>query len=354
MGTIRKFERQKGRVVYNAQVRLKGHPKVSASFRRKTDAEKWIKVTEAAMLEGRHFKTVEARNRTFNDLAARYLEQVAPHKKDVANRRRHLEWWAGELGQLCLSDVTASRIAEGRDKLMTETTHMHKKRSASTAVRYLASLSHAFTMAVREWEWLEANPVKRVTRPKTPRGRVRFLSDDELARLMAACNESHHPYIKTIVLTAVATGMRRGEILGLTWGAVDFERSRVTLEHTKNGERRVIPLASVVIAALREHGRVRRLDTDLLFPGRQTDAGTVGPVNIRKAWLTVSKAAQLEDFKFHDLRHTTASYLAMNNASMLQIADVLGHKTLAMVKRYAHLSEAHTATELNAMADRFL
>ena len=353
MGQITKYNGKRG-VSYEARVRLKGFPRVQATFKRVTDAKRWIQQTEAAMREGRHFKTVEARRRTLGDLVTRYLEQVAPLKKDEANRRRHLEWWADELGALCLSDVTASLIAEGRDKLMTETTHMHKKRSASTACRYLASLSHAFSMAVREWGWLEVNPVKRVTRPKTPRGRVRFLSEDELGRLMAACNESAHPYIKTIVVMAIATGMRRGEILGLTWSAVDFERSRVTLEHTKNGERRVVPLAPVVIAALREHGRVRRLDTDLLFPGRQTDAGTVGPVNIRKAWLTVSKAAQLEDFKFHDLRNTTASYLAMNGASMREIADVLGHKTMAMVKRYTHLSEAHTASVVNAMADRFL
>ena len=114
MGQITKYNGKRG-VSYEARVRLKGFPRVQATFKRVTDAKRWIQQTEAAMREGRHFKTVEARRRTLGDLVTRYLEQVAPLKKDEANRRRHLEWWADELGALCLSDVTASLIAEGRD-----------------------------------------------------------------------------------------------------------------------------------------------------------------------------------------------------------------------------------------------
>ena len=353
MGTIRKYERKNNRAVYNAQIRLKGHPKVSATFKNLTQARQWIQVTEAAMIEGRHVKTVEARNRTITDLVDRYIEHVAPLKKDHANRKRHLRWWARYLQYVCLSDVGPALIAEGRDELLAKGAH-GKPLAANTVCLYLASLSHAFSMAYKEWMWVEANPVLRVTRPKRPSGRVRFLSGEELARLMAACDEVGHQYIKTIVIVAVATGMRRGEILGLTWGAVDFDRARVTLEHTKNGDRRVVPLAPPAIKALLSLRRIPRIDTDLLFPGKRKADGTIEPINPRNAWAKVVKVAELEDFKFHDLRHTTASYLAMNKASMREIADVLGHKTMEMVKRYSHLSEAHTASVVNAMADRFL
>ena len=353
MGQIIERKGKRG-TTYTARVRLKGHPTVAQTFKRKSDANNWIKVTEAAMLEGRQFKTVEARRRTVRHLVDRYITHIAPLKKDADNRRRHLLWWVSEVGDLCLSDLTPSRIAEGRDKLLGTNSAHGKPRSPATVCLYLASLSHACTVAVREWEWLEANPVKRVTRPKKPRGRVRFLSEDELGRLMAACNESTHAHIKTIVTVALATGMRQGEILGLTWSAVDFERSRVTLQRTKNGEVRVVPLAPHALKALKEHRRVRRLGSDLVFPGRTTRSGEIKPRSVQWAWGKVLKAAQIEDFKFHDLRHTTASYLAMNGASMREIADVLGHKTMAMVKRYTHLSEAHTASVVNAMADRFL
>ena len=353
MGQIIERVGKKG-TTFTARVRLKGHPTVAQTFKRKSEAKNWLKVTEAAMLEGRSFKTVEARRRTVSDLVKRYVEQVAPTKKDSENRRRHLEWWAEELGGLCLSDMTPARIAEARDKLGQGVTHYGQKRSPSTVCLYLASLSHACTMAVREWGWLETNPVKRVTRPQKPRGRVRFLTEDELGRLMGACAASTNPQLSTVVTVALATGMRKAEVLGLTWEAVDFERSRVTLTHTKNGEVRVVPVAPHALKALKEHKRVRRRGSDLVFPGGTTKEGKIKPMRLQWAWRKALEAAEIENFTFHDLRHTTASYLAMNGATMREIADVLGHKTMAMVKRYTHLSEAHTASVVNAMADRFL
>lgn len=117
---------------------------------------------------------------------------------------------------------------------------------------------------------------------------------------------------------------------------------------TKNGERRVVPLAGPALALLREHAKVRRIDTDLLFPGHRGNA----PIDLRTPWETALKQASIEDFRWHDLRHSTVSYLAMNGASLAEIAEVLGHKTLAMVKRYAHLSEVHTARVVEQMNAR--
>ena len=130
------------------------------------------------------------------------------------------------------------------------------------------------------------------------------------------------------------------EILRLTWRDVDLQRGTLTFHQTKNGERRTVPLTGQALTLMQHHARVlRRIDTPLVFPradGRK-------PLDLRYAFRQALEVAQIAGFRFHDLRHSAASYLAMNGASLVDIAEVLGHKTLQMVKRYAHLSEAHTA-----------
>jgi integrase len=179
---------------------------------------------------------------------------------------------------------------------------------------------------------------------------VRFLSDEERDALLSACKASSNPWLYTCVVVALSTGMRKGELMGLHWRDVDLQAGRITLRETKNGQIRVVPLAGPALALLREHAKVRRLDTDLLFPGARKGS----PVDLRTPWETALKRAGIENFRWHDLRHSTASYLAMNGASLAEIAEVLGHKTLAMVKRYAHLSEAQTADVVGRMNERFL
>jgi len=148
------------------------------------------------------------------------------------------------------------------------------------------------------------------------------------------------------VVLALSTGMRQMEVMGLSWADVDLKRGYLILHETKNGERRSVPLVSHARELIEAMSKVRRLDTNLLF---YSDVKPTVPVFIRSHWGKALKAAEIEDFKFHDLRHTAASYLAMNGASLAEIADILGHKTLQMVKRYAHLSEQHTSKVLEAM-----
>ncbi len=208
-----------------------------------------------------------------------------------------------------------------------------------TVLRYLAALSHAFTLAVKEWGWLDDSPMRRVTKPKEPRGRGRFLSDEERERLLDACRTSDNPYIYPVVVLALSTGARKMEILTLHWRDVDFQRQVVTLHTTKNGERRVLPLTGHAWELVQQHAKVRRIDSPFVFPSRKGKKA----FDIRRAWESARQQANISDFRFHDVRHSAASYLAMDGASLAEIAEILGHKTLAMVKRYAHLSEAHTA-----------
>jgi integrase len=175
--------------------------------------------------------------------------------------------------------------------------------------------------------------------------------------LLKACQASSNPYLYPVVVLALSTGMRQGEIMGLKWEDVDLHQGRVTLHETKNGERRVVPLVGKALELLKEYAKVRRIGTPLLFPGkvktqRPGEVATYRPIDLRAPWLAALKKAGIDDFRFHDLRHSTASYLAMNGASLAEIAEVLGHKTLQMVKRYAHLSEAHTAGVVARMNER--
>jgi integrase len=292
------------------------------------------------MREGRHFKTSLSKRKTLGDLIERYIVEVLPTKPKSMNAQgRQLRWWKNEIGHCALSEVSPSVLAKTRDKL-------HQGRQPATVVRYMAALSHAFSVAESEWEWLETNPLKRVRKPKEPRGRVRYLDKEERVRLLESCSDSSCEHLYPIVILALSTGMRQSEILSLEWKNVDLIRGYIILEETKNGERRSVPLVGRARNLFQELSKVRRLDTNLVFYSTRNPQV---PVFIRTPWGHAVKEACVHDFRFHDLRHSAASYLAMNGASLVEIADILGHKTLLMVKRYAHLSEQHTSKVLESM-----
>jgi integrase len=348
MANIEKRVSDKGVVTFRAKVRLKGIPAQSATFKRLTDARKWAQQTESAIQEGRHFKTSEAKRHTFGELVDRYMRDILPAKKDAQNRATHFVWWKEELGDFSLAEVMPPKLAECRDMLARETTSRGNHKSPATVNRYLASLSHAFSIAVREWGWLEENPLRKVSKAKEPRGRIRYLLDDERERLLVTCRESRSPDLYSAVVLALSTGARKMELLGMRWGQVDFKRCVITLHDTKNNERRVLPLTSHALEIMRERGKAQHVESDLVFPGKNSK----NSIDLRTPWQTALRQAEIEDFRWHDLRHSTASYLAMNGASLAEIAEVLGHKTLQMVKRYAHLGEAHTAKVVESMNNK--
>ena len=348
MASVRKRNNKDGTTAYRVDVRLKGFPPQRATFKRLTDARKWGQHTESAIREGRYFKTAEARKHTFSELSGRFINEVLPYKSEHAasTQKAQMLWWNEQLGDYVLADVTPAKITECRDKLLSGTTKQGRQRSPSTVVRYMAALSHAFTIAINEWGWLEASPMWKVKKPREPRGRVRFLSDDERERLLEACEKSDNTYLYPVCVLAISTGMRQGEILGLTWDVVDLNLGRITLHDTKNGEIRIVPIVGKALEELKKYAEVKRIDTPFLFPGR---VNSHKPMDLRAPWKDALASAKVEDFRFHDLRHSAASYLAMNGATLAEIAEVLGHKTLQMVRRYAHLSEAHTAKVVEKM-----
>ncbi|NGX38388.1 MAG: Tyrosine recombinase XerC [Chlamydiae bacterium] len=273
--------------------------------------------------------------------------------KSQKKQTAQLLWWKEELGAFTFADVTPALIAQKRDELANGITCRGRQRSPSTVMRYLSALSHLLSMAVREWGWLDDSPMRKVTKLKEPRGRDRFLSKDELDRLLDACKNSSNPCLYPMVLLLVSTGMRYGEAASLTWSSVSLQQKRITLRETKNGEIRVVPLGDQVVEMLVQLEKIRRLDTLLVFPPR-ISAKVQKRIDIRHVWLKALQVAGVKGFRIHDLRHTAASYLTMSGASLTETAEILGHKSLSQVQRYSHLSETHKGHVIQKMNEVLL
>jgi len=167
---------------------------------------RWHQQTEADIRRVKYFQTAEARKHTFGELIDRYVETVLPRKpKSAKKQAAQLQWWKEQIGDRLLGDITTVLIVEIRDKFVNGTTRRGSKRSPATVNRYLAVLSHAFSVAVNEWQWLTDSPVKRL-KQKESNGRIRFLSDDERDRLLQSCRESKNKYLYLVVLIALSTG----------------------------------------------------------------------------------------------------------------------------------------------------
>ena len=353
MAYIEKRTSRSGKTSYRVQIRVKGRQPETASFDRLTDAKRWATQTEAAIREGRYFQAAAGKGKTLTDAIDRYSRDILPSLKDQAHRATHLAWWRDKLGKIAIKDITPALITEYRDELKAtpyKSGKTEKQRTDATVNRYVASLSPVMAAATNDWGWIADNPCRRVRRGSESRGRTRFLTNDERKRLLEACDKANEtPELKTIVLLAITTGGRRGEISGLRWRDVDLKRKRITFEDTKNGETRAAPLSGPALQAMQDWAKVRPLDESaFVFPGRT--AKTKGkPLDFERPWQTALKRAELQDFRFHDLRHTAASYLAMHGAGLREIADILGHKTLAMVQRYSHLTHDHKASVVERM-----
>lgn len=263
-------------------------------------------------------------------------------------------FWVSQLGERRVGDITADCIADvleryamervtrfaGRDAAGKPVLREFGKRKPATVNRMrsvvsaLLSYAQKKRLAPRGW----SNPCREIPAEPMNNARTRFLTSDERDRLLAACRVSTWPRLYLLVLTAITTGARRGELLGLQYADLDLAAGTAHVRQTKNGEQRVLPLTAEVVAEIRRHGKAA--PAALLF-GSMRRPGK--PMVIGNAFAAALREARIEGFHFHDLRHTCASYLAQNGATLLELADVLGHKGMDMVRRYAHLTVGHKA-----------
>ncbi len=331
-----------------------------------SDAKSWAQETELQIKRG-DYRTgaAEAKKRTLGDVIERYREEILPHKAVNSQRieSTYTKFWERELGPYALSllspdiiskkIVTLSGSGDSRYQLA-EGERPIKPKSRKTVKLYRDNLEIMLKHA-QNWGWLgNSNPMDGVTRiTNANKERVRFLDDEERKALLKACKESPNCQLFPVVIFALCTGARLNEILKLKLTDLDLKRQVAILRETKNKETRKVPVVSYLVDVLNDHLEWREQHVAgipggsvYIFPrsdGRR-------PIDIRKAWENARTRAGVIDFRFHDLRHSAASYLAMNGATQLEIAEVLGHKTLQMVKRYSHLSEDHTRKVVEKMA----
>lgn len=272
--------------------------------------------------------------------SAAYLPAHAPTTQ--CQQRGLFRRIARDLGDVPLDCLTPARLRAWRDALR------HTLKSG-TVRQYLDSFSAVLTVAVDELEWLPANPLSRVRRPKASPARVRVLSAEERTRLLAACRSSRNRSLYVLVLLALSTGCRRGELFGLRWQDVDLAQGAMRLAHTKNGEPRAVPVPDYALEVLRPLAEGQPL-TAWVLPRTAKKAR----FPYEHAWRWALKRAQIDDFHFHDLRHTFASYVAMSGGTLAEIGEVLGHKSPLMTRRYVHFTQSHTRALVENMARMFL
>jgi len=273
---------------------------------------------------------------TLADAAERY-EQAKARKRSLAEDKKTLKRLMAHFGRdTKLDKLTADVISQYRDQRFAAGSKNRKGEdgkprplTAAAVNRELALLRHLLRLACDEWGALTAVPKIRLE--KEPQGRLRWLTTEEATRLLAKCRESQNPILADLVEFCVFTGLRQGEGLGLTWDRVDRSRGVILLEVTKSGRRREVPLNREADAVL-----VRRepQDSGLVF-------GTASWYTFRSYWDKAIVAANVDDFRFHDLRHTFASWAVQRGATLQEVKDLLGHSSLSMVMRYAHLSPEH-------------
>jgi integrase len=363
MATIQKREGKKG-PSYRVMVRMKGFPMQVKTFKRLTDAKQWAQDTESGIRKGEVKNVVRtAATKTLQDVIDRFRKEVFIHRAESTKRAEgsFLAYWEKALGSYALAYITADMVSEkmaelaaagdGRrkadeDEKTEKPRAAPKPKSRKTLKHYRDTLAVLFKYAM-QWGWTASSPLDGVNRiTKIRNERTRYLSDEERKRLLDACKTSDNEHLYPVVVFALSTGARKSEILGLTLDDLDLTRDTAVLRDTKNGDTRAVPivhhlrdlLENQVETVNRFYGELELpADRRWLFPRRDGQE----PIDIRKAWENARNTAKIKDFRFHDLRHSTASYLAMNGASLVEIAEILGHRTLQMVRRYAHLSESH-------------
>ena len=352
MATIAKIKTASG-FKYKAHIKVDGKNVKIKTFTRKTDARTWAKRIEAdhELMESLGCKGAGL---ALKELAKEYMAQW---KGQDTNQVIRVNFWAETIGHYKVVDVTTDIVRKQLKELeqgqckrgdgVGKVKLMDKTRSPATVNRYRSVLSAMFKYAIGEG-YTVLNPVTKVPAKALDNQIVRYLSDNERNSLLSACKQSSWKHLHLVVLLGMTTGMRKAEMMNLKWSDIDFTRSVAMLATTKNGEPRHCPIPSIVMVELK---KIRQVGDVLIFPSRLIPTQ---PIEFKKHWSKALKQANIADFRFHDLRHTAASYMVMNGMTLFEAATVLGHKDTQTTTRYAHLSVDHVskATE-KAMANVF-
>jgi integrase len=306
MATIRK----RGPYQWEVRIRKKGYPAQSKTLESKKDAEDWAHDIESEMRRGVFVCRKEAENTTLTEALDRYAKEITVNKKGAPQELLRIKAWKHlPLSQRFLATLRSVDFAQYRDNRQTQ------GKSPSTIRLELAIISHLFNIARKEWGMESlSNPVQAIRLPPTGRPRDRRLQGDEEERLLTACAASRSAALKEIVIIAIETGMRLGELLALRWPEIDTEKCVAHLPDTKNGER-------------------------VFFEWKNS-------WSFESSWRRTLQRSKIENFHFHDLRHEATSRLFEKGLNIMEVASITGHKDLKMLKRYTHLRAEDLAAKL--------
>jgi integrase len=308
---------------WQVRVRKKGYPLQVKTFDKKAQAQVWARQIETEMDRGIWQDRGEAERTTVNDLLDRFAREILPTKRgDAGKVMPYIRALKAGLGEKALAALSSRDVAEYRDA------RLSTGLKSQTVRHDLSLLSRAIKQGMMEWGIAlpAGNPVLNVRMPAPSRPRDRRLIGDEEERMLNALSDCENAYMRPLMLFALETAARLGELLDLRWKDIDFSKKIAVLYDTKNGEDRTIPLSTPAFAVLHS------LPRDL--------AGRVFPISesaVEQAWRRARKRAAIEDLHFHDLRHEATSRLFEKGLNPMQVAAITGHKTLQMLKRYTHL-----------------
>ena len=300
-------------------VRQKEIGTISRSFMKKTHAIKWA-LEQEERIERSVFGFTEPSEATLKELLVRYSKEITPTKRGAETETRRLQRLIKDpVSKNTIEQLTSHSLATFRDRRL---------RDGQRTCQYdLTLIRHCLQIAINEWGlMLSSNPVDKVKKPSSPKPRERRLNDGDYERLQDASINTQNPHIWPIITFAIETGMRRGEILGLTWNNVDFVRQTAYLPITKNGNSREVPLSSRALGVLR---RQLHRSTTHPFP--------VSSNALRMAWDRLRRRAGMNDLRFHDLRHEAISRFFEMGLTIPEVALISGHKDVKMLFRYTHL-----------------
>lgn len=339
MATIRK----KGNFQWHVQIRRKGFPTTTKTFETEDAALKWARDIESKMDKGIYFDRTEAERTTLGDLIDKFLKEHAPFeykqredgKEAYKFQCAHLK---KRLGKYCLAAIDQRVVAQYRDDRLADKWR-GKLISGSTVKKELNMLSRLMGFAEIEEsiDLPRGNPVRKVRMPKDGAGRDRRLTEKEWERLEAECRASRNRSLWPCVQLAIALGARQGELLNLEWKDINKKRCVALLRETKNGDDRAVPLSSQALDVLNS------------IPVSITEGKVfnVKRMALYHAFIAAAKRANINNLTFHDLRHEAISRFSERfELSVLELASISGHRTLAMLKRYTHLHAEKLAKKL--------
>jgi len=319
------------------------------------EARAKLEEMRARAKRGDYVSLSRQRKATFDELIAKYVETEKGRPSFDRSRKYFLfrengeERVPGPIWEFFrgrrLATIGPYDLEEFKRRRMEALLPSGKSRSAASVNRELAILRHMFSKAV-EWGMMAENPFKRFRRSiflEERNDRCRYLTEDEIHRLLTACP----PYLRNIVQGALLTGLRKGDLLDLRWADIDLERRILYYTEQKKGGKRGVKVLNNDLLELLQ--RIPQNGSEYIFTG--PDGKPIK--DCKRAFQSALRKADIEDFRFHDLRHTSASYLVMRGASMKAVQAHLGHTTVRMTERYSHLSPDFLRSEVEKLDGAF-